>query len=118
MTPDASAGRAEGPASRGPSGLAALRPGADALRMPPVSAAGLGSRFSLLSTARALIEGGQEPLGGVPVSVLEPAFQHYVSELRVRLGRLMMGWAIVMDLIWWPTDFVLVAPFPHVLEAF
>lgn len=72
---------------------------------------------SPLAAARALIEGPREPLGGVALPELERALEEHVGELRARFGRLLMGWALAMDVLWWPTDFALVRRIPRALPA-
>lgn len=74
-------------------------------------------RVRWLDKARALIEGDQKPLGGVPREVLDLAFLEISGEMRARFARLMMGWALVVNLVWWPTDGFLVSRFPHGVEA-
>lgn len=70
-----------------------------------------------LAAARALIEGPTEPLGSVSHGELESALDEHVGELRARFGRLLMGWALVMNALWWPTDLALVRGIPHALAA-
>lgn len=69
------------------------------------------------SPRRALIEGPREALGGVALPELERALEEHVGELRARFVRLLMGWALAMDVLWWPTDFALVGRIPRALPA-
>jgi signal transduction histidine kinase len=72
---------------------------------------------SSFAVARAFFRGPQEPLGGIPLRELESALDDHVGELRARFGRLLMGWALVMNALWWPTDLVLVRGLPRALAA-
>ncbi|MFO0603251.1 MAG: sensor histidine kinase [Polyangiales bacterium] len=62
-------------------------------------------------------EGDDGPLGVVSLPELEAALDEHVGVLRARFGRLLMRWALVMNALWWPTDFVLVRNIPRAPAA-